>query len=316
MIESLVPWSTVIFTGVTMIFVLGAGWLIQQIQLNTEQAALAQTRAADEARERLAELRVLERGLGTLLTDTRKELQSLREQPEPATAEQARSLGGELSALAETVRRMAGTAGAAPAPAPAPSAGAGAGAVEREAEVRRLLTAKARLEGELAQAQERLHDAQTQLSSQRRDNRRVEEASATTATLRRTNEQLMAELKSARLRARDMETRFEPLTLELKSLRVQMQAMVDAAQPGPGPEQAGAPVVDIGAAVQATAEKVSGIYRDQIEQMQGELSRANKDLLKINDELQRTLREKSFIEERYLNTIEADDAARLATEAA
>lgn len=316
MIESLVPWSTVIFTGVTMIFVLGAGWLIQQIQLNTEQAALAQTRAADEARERLAELRVLERGLGTLLTDTRKELQSLREQPEPATAEQARSLGGELSALAETVRRMAGTAGAAPAPAPAPSAGAGAGTVEREAEVRRLLTAKARLEGELAQAQERLHDAQTQLSSQRRDNRRVEEASATTATLRRTNEQLMAELKSARLRARDMETRFEPLTLELKSLRVQMQAMVDAAQPGPGPEQAGAPVVDIGAAVQATAEKVSGIYRDQIEQMQGELSRANKDLLKINDELQRTLREKSFIEERYLNTIEADDAARLATEAA
>lgn len=314
MIESLVPWSTVIFTGVTMIFVLGAGWLIQQIQLNTEQAALAQTRAADEARERLAELRVLERGLGTLLTDTRKELQSLREQPEPATAEQARSLGGELSALAETVRRMAGTGGT--APAPAPSAGSSAAAVEREAEVRRLLTAKARLEGELAQAQERLHDAQTQLSSQRRDNRRVEEASATTATLRRTNEQLMAELKSARLRARDMETRFEPLTLELKSLRVQMQAMVDAAQPGPGPEQAGAPVVDIGAAVQATAEKVSGIYRDQIEQMQGELSRANKDLLKINDELQRTLREKSFIEERYLNTIEADDAARLATEAA
>lgn len=118
----------------------------------------------------------------------------------------------------------------------------------------------------------------------------------------------MAELKSARTRSRELEARLDPLTVEIQALRLKLQGVLDAAarsaESGSAAPGSAAPAVDVTAAVHATADRVAALYTEQVASLQAEVGRGAQELLAVKDELQRTLREKSFIEDRFLRSLE------------
>jgi len=302
LVDGLSSWGNLIFVGIAVAVVLAVAWFAYRMQTDSEASARSHLRAAKEARDQTAEMRTLERGLSALLVDLRKELQTFREAPTWATPEQVQALADEWRLRPA---EPAPAAGLAEAPT-APDARSAVRALEQEADLRRALAAKARLEGELSQSRERLTELRNQFHAQLKAARQNEEAQASGAALRRINEQLMAELKAARMRSRELESRLDPLTLELKALRLQWQASNDAAA-AQAPHGGQAAQVDVGAAVRAAAEKVAALYSEQIEALQQGLSRSAAEMLQVKDELQRTLREKSFIEDCFLSNIEADE---------
>jgi len=296
-------WGQLIFVGVALTAIVAVGWLAWRMQSDHERVARLQLQLHDAGREHLAQMRLLERNLGTVLNDLRTEVQQLREQPpwaQLATAEQVAALLQEARA-----RRESGPARA-EAAAPAPTDPAEA--ARHEAELRQLQKSKTQLQSELVQVRERLLEAQAQVSNCVRRAREAEEAQAGGAALRRTNEQLMAELKSARTRSRELEVRLDPLTVEIQALRLKLQGVLDAAarsaESGSAALGSAAPSVDVTAAVHATADRVAALYTEQVASLQAEVGRGAQELLALKDELQRTLREKSFIEDRYLRSLE------------
>jgi len=277
-------------------------WFAYRTQADSEASASSHLRAVAEARDQVAEMRNLERGLSALLVDLRNELRTFREAPTWATAQQLETLADEWRLRPAQPAPAAGVDRA----VEAANARSDQRVMELEAELRRAMAGKARVEGELAQSTERLTDLRQQLHAQLKAARQNEEAQTSGAALRRVNEQLMAELKAARMRGRELESRLDQLTLELKALRLQWQASNDAAV-SQAPHDGQPAPADVGAAVRASAEKVAALYSGQIEALQQGLSRSAAEVLQVKDELQRTLREKSFIEDCFLSNIEAEE---------
>lgn len=153
-------WGQLIFVGVALTAIVAVGWLAWRMQSDHERVARLQLQLHDAGREHLAQMRLLERNLGTVLTDLRTEVQQLREQPpwaQLATTEQVTALLHEARA-----RRESGPARAeAAAPAPADPAQA----ARHEAELRQLQKNKTQLQSELVQVRERLLEAQAQVSN-------------------------------------------------------------------------------------------------------------------------------------------------------
>jgi chromosome segregation ATPase len=256
--------------GLTMIeatlFVGCAGWLLWRIERRSEDAACDAQRAFEDIRSLVREMRGAE--------------EMLR-----AQAERAHQVLHGLVAAGRSIGDAA-----------APAAGLPADA-ELHAESRRLAAHKGRLEGELDTLKPRLFELETQLNELRHDRRAVHAAASTAEALRSTNEHLMAELKEARRANRDFRARLDPLTTEVKVVQAQITALADSPVTADADRR--------GAALQTATEQVSELRRAQAAELQRELERHKERLDRLQDELSRTLREKSFIEDRFLDMAHA-----------
>jgi uncharacterized protein (DUF3084 family) len=255
-------WGIGLLVVEATLFVACAGWLLFRIERRSEDAAYDAQRAFEDMRSLVREMRGAE--------------ELLRDQAERANI--------VLSGLAASGRAFAEGQQAAAAVAP--------GDAEVHADNRRLAAQKGRLEGELEVLRPRLHDLESQLGELRRDRRGASAAATAAEALRTTNEQLMAELREARQANRDLRTRLEPLTTEMKAVQAQLIVLAE----GTGDEEASA-------ALQAAAERAGDMHRAQAATLQQELERHKQRLEQLQDELSRTLREKSFIEDRFLDNI-------------
>ncbi len=290
-------------------FVLFAGWLLLRIERHTEAAAVAQEQAMRDNQALLRELRKANDG-------TEEQIERLiAEIPPPpnlkglATRTDMQVLTGQLRVLLNRATPMpmmspAAAPGAAAPPAAAGAAGA-AGAPSSaqqslEDEVRRLTAQRGRLEGEVAELRERLHEQARQNNDLRLETREANNTQNVAAALRSANEQLMQEVREARERHRDLQARLDPLTTELQALRAQMTALANA------PSLAGE---DLEQALKVATEGVANVYETQMKQLQKELDDQHEKNLQQQEAMARMLREKSFIEEKFLDLAEAGEAA-------
>jgi hypothetical protein len=88
---------------------------------------------------------------------------------------------------------------------------------------------------------------------------------------------------------------------ELKIVREQLAALLGSA---------GSEGLDIEAAIARATDRISAVHAERVAALECELAQVNTEALKTKEELSRTLREKSFIEDEYLQLTEAEEAAR------
>ncbi len=284
-------------------FVLFAGWLLLRIERHTEAAAVAQEQAMRDNQALLRELRKANDG-------TEEQIERLiAEIPPPpnlkalATRTDMQVLTGQLRVLLNRATPMPMMSPAsAPAAAAPPPAGGGPSPAQQslEDEVRRLTAQRGRLEGEVAELRERLHEQARQNNDLRLETREANNTQNVAAALRSANEQLMQEVREARERHRDLQARLDPLTTELQALRAQMTALANA------PSLAGE---DLEQALKVATEGVANVYETQMKQLQKELDDQHEKNLQQQEAMARMLREKSFIEEKFLDLAEAGEAA-------
>ncbi|MFN7725023.1 MAG: hypothetical protein ACK5QH_08140 [Rubrivivax sp.] len=286
-------------------FVLFAGWLLLRIERHTEAAAVAQEQAMRDNQAMLRELRKANDGTEDQIR------QLIAEIPPPpnlkglATRTDMQVLTGQLRVLLNRATPMPMMS---PASAPAPAAGGAQASPNTpspaqqalEDEVRRLTAQRGRLEGEVTELRERLHEQARQNNDLRLETREANNTQNVAAALRSANEQLMQEVREARERNRDLQGRLDPLTTELQALRVQMTALANA------PSLAGE---DLEQALKVATEGVANVYETQMKQMQNELNQLHEQNLQQQEAMARMLREKSFIEEKFLDLAEAGEAA-------
>jgi hypothetical protein len=122
---------------------------------------------------------------------------------------------------------------------------------------------------------------------------------ATSSALRSAKQQLMNELKDTRVRNSALESRIEPAMTELKIVREQLAALLGST---------GSEGADFAAAIAAATDNIAAVHLERVAELERELGKANTEALKVKEELSRTLREKSFIEEEYLQMTEASEA--------
>lgn len=281
-------WAAAIVVISAICFVVASVWLMFRIDRHADDASLAQERAAAEVRVHLAHLRETESGLKRLVADAMAEIQRLRVHPGLSTAAQVEAVAAAVARLEKAVALAAVTgAPAAPAAAPAP----GVPDPETTAELQRVLMQRGRLEGEVEDLRARLHDASRQLHDARRENRTAATAASTAEVLRQTNERLMQELMDSRRQERGIQSQLAPLTLELQTLRAQL-----------GASAAGA---GLEGSMEAAAEKVAEAYRQRLADLEAEVAALHGRSMTLQDELNRTLREKTFIEDRFLDLTES-----------
>jgi predicted nucleic acid-binding Zn-ribbon protein len=274
-------WAAVIVVISAICFVVASVWLLFRIDRHADDASLAQERAAAEVRVHLAHLRETESGLKRLLADAAAELAKLRSQTGLSNAAQLEAIAAAVTRLEDAVVLGAGTAAPAPPSGPSP---------ETTAEMQRLAMQRGRLEGEVDELRARLHDASRQLTDARRENRTAATAASTAEVLRQTNERLMHELMESRRQERGIQAQLGPLTMELQTLRAQLTAAGGGA--------------DLQASMEAAAEKVAEAYKHRLGELEAEVASLHGKSMKLQDELNRTLREKSFIEDRFLEATE------------
>lgn len=273
-------WAAVIVVISAICFVVASVWLLFRIDRHADDASLAQERAAAEVRVHLAHLRETESGLKRLLADAAAELAKLRSQTGLSNGAQLEAIAAAVTRLEDAVVLGAGT----PAPPSGPSP-------ETTAEMQRLAIQRGRLEGEVDELRARLHDAARQLTDARRENRTAATAASTAEVLRQTNERLMHELMESRRQERGIQAQLAPLTMELQTLRAQLTA-------------AGSGGADLQASMEAAAERVAEAYKHRLAELESEVASLHGKSMKLQDELNRTLREKSFIEDRFLEATE------------
>jgi chromosome segregation ATPase len=138
---------------------------------------------------------------------------------------------------------------------------------------------RGKVEGEVSELRRRLEHQTQQLNEANRDRRNQVNDAARAASLEATNGRLLIELRDSRRQFRELQTSLGPMSLELKSLRSQLQ------QPEPKDE---------------SRDDGVGVYLDRIR----ELERIGHDLedalATLKSEHERTRREQLFIEEHYL----------------
>lgn len=283
-------------------FVLFAGWLLLRIERHTEAAAVAQEQAMRDNQAMLRELRKANDGTEDQIR------QLIAEIPPPpnlkglATRTDMQVLTGQLRVLLNRATPMPMMSPAAAPAAAAPAAPAAPSPAQQalEDEVRRLTAQRGRLEGEVTELRERLHEQARQNNDLRLETREANNTQNVAAALRSANEQLMQEVREARERNRDLQARLDPLTTELQALRAQLTALANA------PSLAGE---DLEQALKVATEGVANVYETQMKQLQRELDDLHEKNLQQQEAMARMLREKSFIEEKFLDLAEAGETA-------
>jgi hypothetical protein len=111
----------------------------------------------------------------------------------------------------------------------------------------------------------------------------------------------MGELRETRLRNNELESRVEPVMSELRLVREQLTALLDTASPEG---------VDVEAAIATATARVTALHLARVAELERDLAKADAEAMKVREELARTLREKSFIEDEYLQMTEAEEAMK------
>ncbi|MEI7611909.1 MAG: hypothetical protein WCK63_03310 [Betaproteobacteria bacterium] len=156
---------------------------------------------------------------------------------------------------------------------------------ENASELNRLLLQKTRMEAELNDLRAKFHQSERQVVELKRQNHSVAEAESATAQLRALNLRLVAEARDARRRLLETEVKFEPVIQELQMAKARLAIQ---ARPDHSADQ--------------TAELVAGnnVQRGRIVELETAVKHLQTKVQSSEEELSRALREKSFIEERFL----------------
>lgn len=150
-------------------------------------------------------------------------------------------------------------------------------------ELNRLLAQKGRLEAELDQTRGKLHESDRQIRELRRQNRDAEVAESAAEQLRNVNQRLIGDLREARRRALELESKLQPVTLELQKTKARLAAQ---------PQGKNDSILDL--------EAENKVLLERSALMDAAVRRLEEEAENNREELSRALREKSFIEERFL----------------
>lgn len=159
---------------------------------------------------------------------------------------------------------------------------------ENRAELNRLLSQKNWMEKELSELRARLDMSENVIASLRKQNHAADEAESAAAQLRTLNQRLVTEIRVVRKLLLESEQKYDPMIQELQIARARlaMQAKPDQ-NSSMGDEELAAG---------------NAVLRDRVVELEALVKRFQARAQSSEEELSRTLREKSFIEERFLQS--------------
>jgi chromosome segregation ATPase len=258
-----------------LISLLIIGWLSLRVERRLEdgeRAGDAQAGRAARATEAIVEAQHAMVAAADGVTTTRRALAAL---PPPATAQQAKDI---LAAL-ESVRAMSSQT--------SDSKQLTANAQETERALTQERRLRGQLEGELSELRGRMEDRNRQINDMQRERRQLGNSATRAAGLEATNIRLTAELQQCRRESRELQARLQPMSLEMKALRSQLQSFMAT----------GAQATDANSAYEAAVT----VYQDQIRELEQRAENFEDALSALQMEHLRLQSEKLFIEEHYLN---------------
>ena len=258
-----------------LISLLIIGWLSLRVERRLEdgeRAGDAQAGRAARATEAIVEAQHAMVAAADGVTTTRRALAAL---PPPATAQQAKDI---LAAL-ESVRAMSSQT--------SDSKQLTANAQETERALTQERRLRGQLEGELSELRGRMEDRNRQINDMQRERRQLGNSATRAAGLEATNARLTAELQQCRRESRELQARLQPMSLEMKALRSQLQSFMAT----------GAQATDANSAYEAAVT----VYQDQIRELEQRAENFEDALSALQMEHLRLQSEKLFIEEHYLN---------------
>lgn len=258
-----------------LISLLIIGWLSLRVERRLEdgeRAGDAQAGRAARATEAIVEAQHAMVAAADGVATTRRALAAL---PPPATAQQAKDI---LAAL-ESVRAMSSQT--------SDSKQLTANAQETERALTQERRLRGQLEGELSELRGRMEDRNRQINDMQRERRQLGNSATRAAGLEATNARLTAELQQCRRESRELQARLQPMSLEMKALRSQLQSFMAT----------GAQDTDANSAYEAAVT----VYQDQIRELEQRAEYFEDALSALQMEHLRLQSEKLFIEEHYLN---------------
>ena len=258
-----------------LISLLIIGWLSLRVERRLEdgeRAGDAQAGRAARATEAIVEAQHAMVAAADGVATTRRALAAL---PPPATAQQAKDI---LAAL-ESVRAMSSQT--------SDSKQLTANAQETERALTQERRLRGQLEGELSELRGRMEDRNRQINDMQRERRQLGNSATRAAGLEATNARLTAELQQCRRESRELQARLQPMSLEMKALRSQLQSFMAT----------GAQDTDANSAYEAAVT----VYQDQIRELEQRAENFEDALSALQMEHLRLQSEKLFIEEHYLN---------------
>ena len=258
-----------------LISLLIIGWLSLRVERRLEdgeRAGDAQAGRAARATEAIVEAQHAMVAAADGVATTRRALAAL---PPPATAQQAKDI---LAAL-ESVRAMSSQT--------SDSKQLTANAQETERALTQERRLRGQLEGELSELRGRMEDRNRQINDMQRERRQLGNSATRAAGLEATNIRLTAELQQCRRESRELQARLQPMSLEMKALRSQLQSFMAT----------GAQDTDANSAYEAAVT----VYQDQIRELEQRAENFEDALSALQMEHLRLQSEKLFIEEHYLN---------------
>jgi len=258
-----------------LISLLIIGWLSLRVERRLEdgeRAGDAQAGRAARATEAIVEAQHAMVAAADGVATTRRALAAL---PPPATAQQAKDI---LAAL-ESVRAMSSQT--------SDSKQLTANAQETERALTQERRLRGQLEGELSELRGRMEDRNRQINDMQRERRQLGNSATRAAGLEATNIRLTAELQQCRRESRELQARLQPMSLEMKALRSQLQSFMAT----------GAQATDANSAYEAAVS----VYQGQIRELEQRAENFEDALSALQMEHLRLQSEKLFIEEHYLN---------------
>jgi len=158
----------------------------------------------------------------------------------------------------------------------------------RRTEFSRLMQQKGRLEAELESLRLQVEESNRELGALRARAGEADSAESAMEQLRLVNQRLSQDLRETRRRAQESESRHQALLGEQNQLRARLEA---SQSPDAGP-------------LSAEVEEENRKLRNRLKALENLTGKLRKDMEQSEEELSRVLREKSFIEERFLEALD------------
>lgn len=264
-------------------FVGFSSWLLLRIYHHAESSHASLLNFLEEIRQETRGYKQAERNLSTLLERADKTLQGI--DPEAFAAQLEKLVAGmqpvtlspEMAAIAQDGFNALQSV------AEMPPEGLAAWQADNRVELNRLMTQKTRLESELDSVRGKLKESDRQIRELRRQNRDAEASESAAEQLRNVNQRLIGDLRDTRRRVLELEAELEPMVLELQKTKARL-----AAQPHLQNNK------------QSELEAENKVLQERSAILEASVRRLEEEALRNKEELSRTLREKSFIEERFL----------------
>ncbi len=156
----------------------------------------------------------------------------------------------------------------------------------RRAELGRLMQQKGRLEAELESMRLRVEESDREISALRARTGELDSVQAALEQLRMVNQRLSSDLKETRRRAQEAEARFNALTLEEQRLRAKAESQLRSGEP-----------------MSAEVEAENRNLQNRLKTLENLTDRLRQEAELSKEELSRALCEKTFIEERFLQSV-------------